>query len=164
MSELPFTIIERQNFREIVYQTGNLPTGWESKYWLYRMINSTTRCGTVKFKTGEINIICTDLERSLTFYRDVLGFNFVEREGIACRLKCGDTFLLLLPVAKSPHPSEPYCSTATISFDLMVENIEKVFKYLQENGVEFESEWEPGSSRFFIRDPDGLVIEVIEKR
>ncbi len=118
----------------------------------------------MKFKTGEINIICTNLERSLTFYRDVLGFVFVEQEGIACRLKCGDMYVLLLPVANSPHPREPYCSTATISFDLIVENIEDAFKYLQENNVDIETEWKPGSSRFFIRDPDGLVLEVIEKR
>ena len=29
---------------------------------------------------GVINIICTDLERSLEFYRDVLGFEVLEKE------------------------------------------------------------------------------------
>ena len=28
----------------------------------------------MEFRAGEINIICTDVEKSLKFYRDVLGF------------------------------------------------------------------------------------------
>lgn len=116
----------------------------------------------MEFRIGEINIICTDLERSLTFYRDILGFVLVERDGIAIHLKCGDNDILLLPVADSPLPREPYCSTPTFSLDLMVNDIEKASKYLQENDVEFETDWDASSSRFFIRDPDGLVLEVIE--
>lgn len=115
----------------------------------------------MKFSAGEINIICTDLERSLAFYRDILGFTLAEREGIACRLRCDDTFFLLLPVAKSQSASEPYCSKPTVSFDLMVDDIEKANMYFKNCEVEFELEWEQGSSRFFVRDPDGLVIEII---
>lgn len=116
----------------------------------------------MKFKTGEINIICFDLERSLAFYRDILGFGLVEREGIACRIRCDNTYFLLLPVAKAQNTHDSYCSKPTISFDLTVDDIEEAYKYLQEKDVEFEAEWEPGSLRFFIRDPDGLVIEIID--
>ncbi|MEE9553166.1 MAG: VOC family protein [candidate division Zixibacteria bacterium] len=118
----------------------------------------------MEFKTGEINIVCADLDRSLTFYRDILGFTLIEREGIACRLQCENTCFLLLPVANSPRSREPYCSIPIISFDLLVDDIEKAYKYLQENKVEFEAELEPGSPRFFILDPDGLVIEIIQKK
>lgn len=116
----------------------------------------------MEFGAGEINIICSDLERSLAFYRDLLGFVLIERDGIACRLGCGNTRFLLLPVAESPLPRKPYCSAPTVSVDLMVDDIEKAYKYFQENDIEFETDWEPGSPRFFIRDPDGLVLEVIE--
>jgi catechol 2,3-dioxygenase-like lactoylglutathione lyase family enzyme len=116
----------------------------------------------MNFETGEINIICAELDRSLTFYRDILGFVLVEREGIACRLKCADRYFLLLPVADSPRPREQYCSMPSISFDLLVDDIAKARKFLQEKKVEFDAEWKPDSTRFFIRDPDGLVIEVIQ--
>lgn len=78
-------------------------------------------------------------------------------------MRCDNTYYLLLPAAKAQHTHEPYCSKPIISFDLTVDDIEKAKNYLQKRGVEFESEWEPGSPRFFIRDPDGLVIEIIEK-
>ena len=116
----------------------------------------------MKFKTGEINIICSDLERSLVFYRDILGFTLIKQEGIACRLRCDNTHFLLLPVANSSRPREPYCSKPIISIDLLVDDIEKAYIYLKENNVAFEAEWKPGSSRFFIRDSDGLIIEIIE--
>jgi catechol 2,3-dioxygenase-like lactoylglutathione lyase family enzyme len=118
----------------------------------------------MKFRAGEINVICTDLKRSLAFYRDVLGFVLVEKEGIARRLKYGNTHILLLPAANSLSPREPYCTAPTFSLDLIVDDIEEAFKYLRKNRVEFETDWEPGSSRFFIRDPDGLVLEVIESK
>jgi len=45
------------------------------------------------FRLGPVNVICTSLERSLAFYRDVLGFELAERgEGFA-RLQCGDRAL-----------------------------------------------------------------------
>lgn len=108
-------------------------------------------------------MICTDVDRSLRFYRDILGFEPVEEEGPARRLKCGSTCILLLPVAGAAGPPEPYCSVPTFSFDLLVNDIEAAYNYCKERGVEFESEREEGSGRFFIRDPDGLVLEVIEE-
>jgi hypothetical protein len=65
-------------------------------------------------------------------------------------------------VADSPRPREQYCSMPSISFDLLVDDIAKARKFLQEKKVEFDAEWKPDSTRFFIRDPDGLVIEVIQ--
>ena len=29
----------------------------------------------VEFRPGELNVVCSDLERSTKFYRDVLGFS-----------------------------------------------------------------------------------------
>jgi catechol 2,3-dioxygenase-like lactoylglutathione lyase family enzyme len=117
----------------------------------------------MRFSIGEINVICTDADRSLRFYRDILGFEPVEQEGPAWRLKCGSTYVLLLPVAGAPRSPEPYCSAPTFSFDLLVDDIEAAYEYLQEKGVDFETPLEPGSKRFFLRDPDGLVLEVIEE-
>jgi len=116
----------------------------------------------MKCRIGEINIICTDAERSLRFYRDLLGFEVVRREESAYHLQCGRHEFLLLPVAESESHRPRYCSTATFSVDILVNDITKAAESLRAAGVEFVSEWHPGDSHFFIRDPDGLVLEVIQ--
>lgn len=117
----------------------------------------------IRFTPGEINVICTDLERSLSFYQDVLGFEVVEREGpAAVHMRCGDLPFLLLAVSGSPLPSVSYGDIPTISFDLIVQDITETVLHLQSCAVVFESLWRPGDSHVFIKDPDGLVIEVIK--
>lgn len=117
----------------------------------------------MQFETSEINVICTDLDRSLHFYNEVLGFEIIEHEGTACRLKFGATTLLLLPVAGKPLPQRRYCSIPTISLDLQVEDIDEAADYFREHHVIFEEEVDPNLGRCIIRDPDGLFLEIIQK-
>ena len=112
---------------------------------------------------GEINIICTDLDRSLPFYRDVLGFEAIEQEGIAYHLRCGQTRFLLLPVASSKLSRPPYGQTPEFSIDLLVDDLTETVRHFQAHQVEFVSEWQANDKRVYIRDPDGLVFEVIQK-
>ena len=60
-----------------------------------------------KFSIGEINVICTDIEESLYFYRDILGFSVVEQEDETWHLACGKQSVLLLPVAGKQELSNP---------------------------------------------------------
>lgn len=116
------------------------------------------------FTPGETNIICLDLERSLTFYRDVLGFEVVEKEGSAAiHMRCADRPFLLLAVAKAPLSEAEYCEFPAVSFDLLVRNIEETVNYFRDHGVEFESPWNEKDPYVFIKDPDGLVIEIVQK-
>ena len=116
----------------------------------------------MKCRIGEINIVCTGAERSLRFYRDLLGFEVVGQEENAHHLRCGETQFLLLPVAGSEGDRSPYCSVATISVDILVSDISEAVERLRAAGVEFASAWIPGGTRVFVRDPDGLVLEVIQ--
>ena len=116
----------------------------------------------VKCRIGEVNIVCTDAERSLRFYRDLLGFEVIGEEEDAHHLRCGETQFLLLPVAESEGDRSPYCSVAAISVDILVTDISEAVRRLRAAGVEFASEWTPGASHVFVRDPDGLVMEVIQ--
>jgi catechol 2,3-dioxygenase-like lactoylglutathione lyase family enzyme len=116
----------------------------------------------MKFTPGETNIVCTNAEASLKFYRDILGFEFIETEEGAHRLKCGNNYYLLLPFAKSKREKLPYCSVSEISIDLHVDNIAETAVYLKSNNVEFENGWKPGDIPLIIRDPDRLVIELIQ--
>jgi catechol 2,3-dioxygenase-like lactoylglutathione lyase family enzyme len=116
------------------------------------------------FTPGETNIICTDLEASLHFYRNVLGFKVIGKEGAAAvHMRCGDRPFLLLAVASSPIDRSEYGAVPTLSIDLMVDDIETAVVHLKDNQVEFEKEWKPGELHTFIRDPDGLVWEIIEE-
>jgi catechol 2,3-dioxygenase len=111
---------------------------------------------------GEINIICTDLDRSVRFYQDVLGFEVLEQENRACHMRCGQTRFLLLAIAQSKPPRPPYGQTPEFSIDLMVGDLAGVVVYFKAHRVEFVAEWVANEKRAFIRDPDGLVFEVIQ--
>ena len=115
----------------------------------------------MEFSVGEINIVCTDLDGSLRFYRDVIGCRYVEEEAGAVRLELGGRHLLLLPFAKTTAVADAYCSRAEITFDLLVEDIAEAARHFEAHGAEFEKAWEEGAPSFVIRDPDGLRIEVV---
>ena len=115
------------------------------------------------FRVGEINIVCTALDRSLRFYRDVVGCRLVEEEAGAVRLELGGRHLLLLPFAKTAAMADAYCSRAEITFDLLVENLAEAAGHFGAHGVEFEKAWEEGAASFVVRDPDGLRIEVVAR-
>ncbi len=112
-------------------------------------------------RIGEINILCTDLQQSLNFYCNVLGFVIVEEEDGAIHLRCGNRPILLLPFAEQPAAAAPYGKQATISFDLLVDDIEAVVTHLQRHNVQFEKPLQQ-DRHVFIRDPDGLILEIIE--
>jgi len=111
---------------------------------------------------GEINVICIDLDRSVRFYRDILGFEVLEQEYGACHMHCGQTRFLLLAIAQSKPPRLPYGQTPEFSIDLMVDDLAEVVAYFKAHQVEFVAEWAANEKRAFIRDPDGLVFEVIQ--
>ncbi len=113
------------------------------------------------FTPGETNVICTEIDRSLAFYRDALGYRFVEVEDGAIRLALGDRYLLLLPLASAPAFEAPYGERAEVSFDLHTDDLEGAAQHLAACHVAFERPWRPGATHFVIRDPDGLRIEVV---
>lgn len=115
----------------------------------------------MKFGSGEINIICTDIKKSLEFYQNILGFSFVEEEDGAVRLKNESTYYLLLPFAKHPRPKSHYCQTAEYSFDLLVSDLSQAYIYFKDHRVSFEKEWKEGKQSFIIKDPDNMFIEIV---
>ncbi len=117
----------------------------------------------MKFYNGETNIVCSNLENSLKFYKDILGFEFIEEDGEAVRLKLCNQYYLLLPVAQQRIERNKYCEFPEVSLDLMVDNILEAEKYFKNLNVEFVKTLKDGEKWFIISDPDGLVLEVIQK-
>lgn len=116
----------------------------------------------MKCSLGEINIVCTDAERSLRFYRDILGFEVLGEEKGCWHLGCGDSRFLLLPFAEGSRRPPKYCSEPCVSLDLVVPDLERAREYFESEGVEIDKDYPPNEERFFMRDPDGLVVEVIQ--
>lgn len=116
----------------------------------------------MQFTPGEINIICTDLQRSLRFYCDLLGFTAQTDEDGFYHLHCGNHQYLLLPVAKPADSTPPYGSVPQFSLDLLVDDLEAAYRLCQQQDVVFAKEWTEGAVMFVIRDPDGLPWEIIQ--
>lgn len=106
------------------------------------------------------SVIITDVERSRRFYRDVLGLREIAKprtfDFIVVWFDLGNQQLHLL---RKDRPD-------TISprhFALRVTDVAAARAYFRERGVPTEETTPiPGADRFFIRDPDGNRIEIIQ--
>ena len=117
-------------------------------------------------------LVVSDIERSRTFYRDVLGAA-VHREygGTSVVLRFLDTWLLLVtgggPTDDKPDvtfapPSDP--TTVGHEMTIRVPDCRAAYEVLRARGAEFltppvDHGWE---TRAFFRDPDGHLIEISE--
>src|SRR6185312_2797823 len=113
-----------------------------------------------------ITVLVTDLERSMTFYRDTLGFYEIDRGDGSAVLASGDTRLVLRTV--SGLSSE---AGRLIFLNLEVGDVEAVYAELKEKGVTFVHPPQPvnrgdrlelWSATF--RDPDDHNIAITQWR
>lgn len=107
-----------------------------------------------------VSVIITDVERSRRFYRDVLGLKEINRPRtfdfvvIWFELDNHQLHLLLKdrPDTRSPR-----------HFALRVTDAAAARAYFRQHGVTTEETTPiPGADRFFINDPDGNRIEIIQ--
>ncbi len=122
-------------------------------------------------RIDHVEIIPSDFETSLAFYRDVLGFQAGERHPVdmpplreIVYLTIGDTMLELLSVEDPAPASNEQWQVGYRMMALEVENMEEAIAYLSRHNV--EPVWGPmdigGSKRAEVTDPDGLGIELRE--
>src|SRR5437868_6184726 len=106
------------------------------------------------------SVIITDVERSRTFYRDVLGLKEIAKprtfDFVVLWFDLGNQHLHLLlkdrPDTRSPR-----------HFALRVADVAAARSYFRELGIRPEETTPiPGADRFFIHDPDGNRIEIIQ--
>jgi catechol 2,3-dioxygenase-like lactoylglutathione lyase family enzyme len=117
----------------------------------------------MEFRPGEINILCSDLDRSVRFYTDVFDFQLLEQEAPFAHMMCGPQSFLLLAITPAKE-AVPYCSEPSFSIDLYVDDIEAAVSHFKDKNVTVAREYDPEQKSIFVRDPDGLVFEVIEAR
>jgi len=107
-----------------------------------------------------VSVLITDLERSRQFYGDLLGLKEIARprtfDFVVLWFDLGNQQLHLL---LKPRPD----TVSPRHFALRVADVEQARSYFRGRGVPVEETTPiPGADRFFIRDPDGNRIEIIQ--
>ena len=117
-----------------------------------------------------------DLEKTLKFYTEILGFEITMRRNIdrptmkeLVFIKLGDTMMELFSVENPvPVSREPW-RVGYRKIALQVENVPKALEYLKNKGVEIVGSPAPAAAgappptRAEIKDPDGISIELVER-
>lgn len=122
-------------------------------------------------RIDHIEIVAQDIERSIAFYSDILGFRLQERIPLrhapmreVVYLSLGDTMLELI-AAETPAPkSTAAWQVGYRAMALAVTDMAQAVAYLKAKGVPMHIEpVDLGNSwRGELLDPDGLIIELRE--
>lgn len=120
-------------------------------------------------RIDHVEIIPSDIDRTLDFYVSILGFKVRERFPVPmppmkeiAYLELNGTTVELIGVARPDVPSIEPWPVGYRAIALEVDDMDKAIGYLKEKGVSIT--WGPvatgRSKRAEIRDPDGLPIEL----
>jgi catechol 2,3-dioxygenase-like lactoylglutathione lyase family enzyme len=106
------------------------------------------------------SVIITDVERSRRFYRDVLGLKEINKprtfDFVVLWFDLGNMHIHLL-LKEEPDTISPR------HFALRVADATSARTYFRERGLAIQETTPiPGADRFFISDPDGNRIEIIQ--
>ena len=110
---------------------------------------------------------CSDMKRSVAFYRDQLGFPVKRESPEWTEFHCGPVTLALhiaKPALQKPSvQNETAAGQAQLSFEVL--DLEAFYREKKEKRVEFALPPTPqefGPKRAVLLDPDGLPISVTE--
>lgn len=102
-----------------------------------------------------------DMDRSVAFYRDVLGLALLSRSGDSWAEFDAGPIRFALHGAVDGRPSVPGGATAVF----LVEDLDRAVRTLEERGVRFHDHLGevPGYARFrSFSDPDGNTVQLIQ--
>jgi uncharacterized glyoxalase superfamily protein PhnB len=121
-------------------------------------------------RTLSASLTVKDLQKSLDWYRDVLGFNIDqrhEREGtlMAVSLRAGDVRILI----NQDNGAKGWDRVKGEGFSLMIttdQNVDEIAQRIKERGGTLETEpadmpW--GARAFRVKDPDGFKLAITSK-
>ena len=120
----------------------------------------------------DLGILVSDIKASLNFYQNILGLKFVDERpvwfGTMYRLRFGSSdFKLIDPQirpAKGPIGLESQLGFRYVTF--VIKNLSTLCVELQSKGIEFvvkEKEARPGVRIAMVKDPDGNIVEFVER-
>lgn len=118
-----------------------------------------------------VAIICSDLTVSKDFYVNKLGFKVLRetyrdaRDSFKVDLKHGDIQIELFTFPNSPKRVTDPEALGLRHIAFGVESIKSVIRDLEEKGIDLEhvrTDERTGRKYTFLKDPDGLPIEIYE--
>jgi catechol 2,3-dioxygenase-like lactoylglutathione lyase family enzyme len=120
----------------------------------------------------DLGILVSDIKSSLNFYQNILGLKFIEEIplwfGTMSRLRFGSSdFKLIVPHTrppKGPIGIESQLGFRYVTF--VIKNLSTLCADLQNKGIEFvvaEKETRPGVRIAMVKDPDGNIVEFVER-
>jgi catechol 2,3-dioxygenase-like lactoylglutathione lyase family enzyme len=120
----------------------------------------------------EIGIVVRDAEKSLAFYRDVLGLEYLGDLTFPgnhmWRFQAGKSVVKLLASDPTPEAANPPGDVPATGFrylSLYVSNIEEVVADVSAAGCPIAipvTEFQPGARFAFVEDPEGNRIELLD--
>jgi catechol 2,3-dioxygenase-like lactoylglutathione lyase family enzyme len=120
----------------------------------------------------DLGIVVSDIKAALSFYKDTLGLEFVGITpvwfGTMHRLRFGTSDFKLIEPNKVP-PKGAIGLEAQVGFryvTFVVQNLTELCAELKGKGVEFtvpEREVRPGVRIALVKDPDGNIVEFVQR-
>ena len=120
----------------------------------------------------DVGILVADIQASMAFYRDLLGLELVEvrpvSNGTMHRLRFGESHFKVIDPS-SPPPPGPVGINRQMGYRSVafcITNLSHVCAELRRKGVEFEveeREARPGVRIAMVKDPDGNIVEFVER-
>ena len=120
----------------------------------------------------DIGIVVKDIQKSLKFYQDLLGLKKIGEMplwfGTMHRMGYGDSFVKLIDPKKAP-PAGPQGLQYALGFRYLtfqVSNIDEICADCERAGITFEvdkQELMPGVTIAMVHDPDGNVVEFVQR-
>lgn len=122
-------------------------------------------------RIGHVHLTVSNLERSLAFYRDVLGFQITQRHGDSVAfLSAGDYHhhIALNTWAGEGAAPPPPRRTGLYHFAILYPDrrqLAEALRRLLENGIKLDGASDHGvSEALYLRDPDGNGVELYRDR
>lgn len=116
---------------------------------------------------GHVSIKVEDLNRSLQFYKEIIGFDILEQTTSTARLTTdGKTSILSLEQPEDVRPKEAR-TTGLYHFALLLpqkSNLANIVIHLVNKGIRFGSSDHLVSEALYLNDPDGNQIEIYTDR
>jgi catechol 2,3-dioxygenase-like lactoylglutathione lyase family enzyme len=120
----------------------------------------------------DLGIVVSDIQASLHFYKDILGLEFVGTTpvwfGTMHRLRFGTSDFKLIEPQKVPPKGaiglENQVGFRYVTFQ--VKSLSELCAAIKSKGVEFtlpEREIRPGVRIAMVKDPDGNIVEFVER-
>ena len=121
------------------------------------------------FKLDHMHILSPNVEATATWFERMFGAEVIRtmqqgKPRVDLQLGGADIFIAPLPPDAKPSPANPY--QGLDHFGLTVHNLDTVVTELKAKGVTFTTEpheVRPGTRIAFLRTPDGVRIELLQR-